>query len=134
MGVAPIGAPAMLNAGGAVARCGRGRRQWAGAAHKHALWPGALTAGMLPCLPVCSCGWDDCGSEDGKPAAQPGRRARYCLCMAAAGGVLVYSSAAPASVEAEGGGIRFQYDAASGALRFEPPPGIPHPVHWALLF
>lgn len=149
---APIGLTNMLNTGGALARCARraGRRgaregEAAGApsdtgrgAHAAACVPQAIlraaTASVAPSLSPCpcprppgrSCGWEE-------PLA-PGQAARFRLTTRGRGSVLAYSSTSPNAVEASGGGVRFSYAPATGALRFDVPPGMPLTVDWTLAF
>lgn len=84
-----------------------------------------------------SCGWEGGASAQpasGSPRAHP-EHARFALSTRGTGPVLAYASAAPAAVEVAGGArVAFKHEPASGALRWEVPPGLPLDLDWALLF
>lgn len=106
----------------------------------------------------CSCGWDGAGDaasqegitagsaagSTGAPGAAPAEQIaaatgpplplRFSLSTKGPGRVLVYTSAAPIAVEVAGGGVRFDYHEATGALSFDAPPGIAGRTDWVLQF
>lgn len=103
-------------------------------------------------FPLRSCGWDgdttvsgqEGSSTPGAPGAAPAEQIavaagpppplRFRFSTRGPGRLLVYASAAPSAVEAAGGGVRFDYNEATGALSFDVPHGMADRTDWVLLF
>lgn len=89
---------------------------------------------------VCSCGWEDepasaSAAVGSDPQQQPQGLHFGLSTLGSAGPVLAYSSSPPSAVTVAGGGsVRFQHEPASGALRFDVPPGLPLALDWAVAF